>query len=73
MMTIPVPDRSGLILPNLDPNQAKLNLQLSRMQRDQGSLSDREMAKIEQILNPQAKKSRTMYNPFTGELKKVEY
>ena len=60
MRTIPVPDRSGIILPNLDPNQAQLNLQLSKMQRDQGNLSDKEMSKIEQILNPQAKKSKTI-------------
>lgn len=76
MHLIAVPDRPALIGFNqpgdLDPAQAKLNLQLSQAQRDQGNLSSSELAKIERVLGVAAKKARTMYNPFTGEVRRVE-
>jgi hypothetical protein len=73
--TIPIPDRPALVgfseKGDLSPDQARLNLDLSRAQFDMGNLSSAELAKIEQALNPQARNARTIYNPFTGEVRKV--
>jgi hypothetical protein len=55
-----------------DPSSAQFNLWLAQMKRDHGDLSDREMAGVEAIFS-EAKKSKTMYNPFTGEIRKVEF
>lgn len=72
--TIPIPDRPALIGFNqpgdLDPAQAKLNLQLAQAQRDHGNLSSAELAKVERALGVSARKARTLYNPFTGEIRR---
>lgn len=54
----------------LDPSSAQLQLWLAQMKRDHGDLSSREMNKIEIAAKPLAGKSRTLYNPFTGEIRK---
>jgi hypothetical protein len=65
-------DRQVNIDAALDPSSAQFQLWLAKMKRDHGDISGREMGNIEHAIAPQAKKSRTMFNPFTGEIRKVE-
>ena len=53
-----------------DPSSAQLQLWLAQMKRGHSQISDREMAKAEMGAQPLARKSRTLYNPFTGEIRK---
>jgi hypothetical protein len=56
----------------LDPSSAQITLWRAQFQRDHGLISDEEMAKVEHAVNKLAKKSITMFNPYTGEIRKVE-
>jgi len=56
----------------LDPSSAQLQLWLAQMKRDHGDISGKEMAKVEQTASPLAKKARTIYNPFTGEVRRID-
>jgi len=55
-----------------DPSSAQFQIWLAQMKRDHGLISDFEMGKVENSLQSQAKKAKTIYNPFTGEIRKVE-
>lgn len=57
----------------LDPSSAQFQLWLAQMKRDHGDLSGREMGKVEIATQSMAKTSRTMFNPFTGEIRKVDF
>lgn len=57
----------------LDPSSAQMQLWLAQMKRDHGDISGRELSKIEQVVRPLAKQAKTIYNPFTGEIRKVEF
>jgi hypothetical protein len=57
----------------LDPTSAQIQLWLAKMKRDHMDISDREMSKVEQAIQPMAKRARTIYNPFTGEIRKMEF
>ncbi len=56
----------------LDPSSAQMQLWLAKMKRDHNQISGREMAQVEQHAAPLAKKAKTIYNPFTGEFRRVE-
>jgi hypothetical protein len=73
MRTISFKDRQINIDAALDPSSAQLQLWLAQMKRDHGDISGQEMAKVEQAIQPAAKQSKTLYNPFTGEIRKVEF
>lgn len=57
----------------VDPSSAQFQLWLAQAQRDYRSISDAEMARVEAAAGALAKKSRVMFNPFTGEIRKVDY
>lgn len=67
--TVPIPDRMPL-MGSMDAAQSWLNLKMAEAQRDRGLMSGRELSKVEIALQPQARKARTIYNPFTGEIRK---
>lgn len=67
--TIPIPDRMPL-MGSMDDAQAWLNLKMAEAQRDHKMISDREMATVERALQPRARRARTLYNPFTGEIRR---
>jgi hypothetical protein len=56
-----------------DPSSAQLQLWLAQAQRDCRNIGDSEMAKMERAAAALAKRSRVMFNPFTGEIRKVDY
>jgi hypothetical protein len=56
-----------------DPSSAQFQLWLAQAQRDTGAYSSRELAAMERAANPMAAKSRTVFNPFTGEIRKVTF
>lgn len=70
--TVPFRDK----MPNpeaiLDPSTAQFQLWLAQMHRDHGNISGREMARMERAAVPQARKSITLFNPFTGKIRKVD-
>lgn len=57
----------------MEPTNADFQMMLAQIRRDHGLLSDREMAKLEVQVTGQARQSRRIFNPFTGELRKVSY
>lgn len=57
----------------LDPSSAQLQTWLAQARRDRGMISDREMALVEAVAGPLASRSRTIFNPFTGEIRRIEY
>jgi hypothetical protein len=69
---LPIDNRDVNLDAALDPSSAQFQLWLAQMKRDHCDLSGREMGKVESAVQPMAKKSRTMFNPFTGEIRKVE-
>jgi len=67
----PVFEKPDLEVFAFSPTSADFHMMLRKMQRDQGSISDREMALAEKIAGPSAQKSeRTIFNPFTGEVRR---
>lgn len=72
----------GRLLPFLDkepnhaalisPEMAQYHLWLAQIQRDHGNLSDREMARFELKAAPEARKARTLFNPFTMEIRRID-
>ncbi|MGZ4849803.1 MAG: hypothetical protein ACXV2C_00255 [Candidatus Bathyarchaeia archaeon] len=69
--TISFKDREINFNAVLEPTSAQIQLWLAQMKRDHSDISDNEMAKVEQAIAPMAKKAKTIYNPFTGEIRKV--
>lgn len=57
----------------LDPTSAQFQLWLAQMKRDHGDISGRAMEQAEINAAGHAKKAKIMYNPFTGEIRRVEY
>ena len=68
--TIPHQDKEFSPDAILDPSSAQVQLWLAQMKRDHGDMSGREMAAAERIAQPQARRSRILYNPFTGEIRR---
>ena len=68
---LPINGRDVNLNAALDPSSAQFQLWLAQMKRDHGDLSGREMGQVESAVQPMAKKSRTMFNPFTGEIRKI--
>jgi hypothetical protein len=56
----------------LDPSSAQFQLWLAQMKRDHNDISDAEMTKAEIAVGGQASGARCMYNPFTGEFKRIK-
>jgi hypothetical protein len=54
-----------------DPSTAQFQLWLAQAKRDQNNLSGRELSKIEGAASMLASRSRTMFNPFTGEVRRI--
>ena len=54
------------------PSSAQFQLWLAQSRRDKGRISDKEMAVVERVAGALARKSIAMFNPFTGEKRKVE-
>ena len=71
--TISFADRQVNLDAVLDPSSAQMQLWLAKMKRDHNQISGREMAQVEQAITPLAKKAKTIYNPFTGEFRRVEF
>jgi|ERR1035437_875946 hypothetical protein len=55
----------------LDPSSAQLRLWHAQRQHDEGVLSGKELAVVERIAGQTAGRSRTIFNPYTGEIRKV--
>jgi hypothetical protein len=71
--TLSFKDRDININAVVDPTSAQFQLWLAQMKHDHGDISSRELASVETRINSSAKKSKTLYNPFTGEIRKVEF
>lgn len=56
----------------ISPAMAQFHLWLAQIQRDHGNLSDREMARFELKAAPQARRAKTLMNPFTGEIRRID-
>ena len=56
----------------VNPDSAQTQLWLAQAQRDHGSISDKEMAKIEGACARPASRSRVLWNPYTGEFRTKE-
>jgi len=54
-----------------DVGTAAWQMYLAKARRDKGMISDKEMAVVERVAGPLAKRSYSMFNPFTGERKRV--
>jgi hypothetical protein len=57
----------------LDPSSAQLHLWLAQSQHDMGNFGTRELAHIELKVRNMARRSKTIFNPFTGEIRKVDF
>lgn len=55
----------------IDPSSAQLKLWHAQKQHDLGVLSSKELAVVEQIAGRTAGRARTIYNPYTGEIRKA--
>ena len=56
----------------ISPDCAQLQLWLARAQRDSGLITDKKMANIEAVAVTPARKSRLLWNPYTGEFRNAE-
>lgn len=70
--TISHDNREVNLLAATDPSNAQFQLWLAQMKRDHGDISDREMNKTEIALKSEARKARTIMNPFTGEIRRID-
>jgi hypothetical protein len=57
----------------LDPSSAQFHLWLAQAQHDKGNFGARELADMERRIGAAAKRSKVMFNPFTGAIRKVDY
>lgn len=55
----------------IDPSSAQIKLWHAQKQHDNGVLSSKELAVVERIAAQTAGRARTIYNPFTGEIRKA--
>lgn len=74
-VTIPIHDvdaAEGLqALCEVDPSSAQLKLWHAQMQRDQGCISGKELEIVERLAGQTAGRARTIYNPYTGEIRRA--
>ena len=54
-----------------ESSSAQIQLWHAQSQRDHGMISDKELAIVEKLAGQVAGQSRSIYNPYTGELRKV--
>ena len=69
--TLPLHDRFPNPEAVLDPTMAQVHLWLAQAQRDHNMISDDEMSKFETIATAKAKRCNLIYNPYTGEFRKL--
>jgi hypothetical protein len=55
----------------IDSSAAQLQLWHAQAQRDNGMISGKELAVVEKLSRQMAGRARTIYNPYTGEIRKV--
>lgn len=70
--TISFKDKEVNLEAVVDPTSAQFQLWLAQMKRDHGDISGRELSKVERAVKPEARKARTIYNPFTGEIRRID-
>ncbi len=70
---LPFPDQPVFSHLINDPSSAQIQLWMAQARRDHGMISDHEMSIVEGVAGAQARKSIAMFNPFTGEYRKVEF
>lgn len=56
---------------NIDSSSAQIKLWHAQKQHDEGMISGRELAIVERLAGQVAGRSRTLFNPYTGEIRKV--
>jgi len=56
-----------------DPTSAQIQMWLAQMKRDHSDISAKEMEQHETAFGSQARRARCMYNPFTGEFKRIKW
>lgn len=54
-----------------EPSGAQLRIWHGRAQHDLGKISSKELAVLERLAGSQASRARTIYNPYTGEIRKA--
>src|SRR4051812_38161757 len=54
-----------------DPSNARVRLWHAQAQHDEGVISAKELAVLERLAGSQAGRSRAIYNPFTGEIRRA--
>ncbi len=54
-----------------DPSSALIKLWHAQKQHDEGVLSSKELAVVERIAGQTAGRARTIYNPYSGEIRKA--
>lgn len=54
-----------------DPSNAQVRLWHAQAQHDEGVISAKELAVLERLAGSQAGRSRAIYNPFTGEIRRA--
>ncbi len=70
--TLDVDPAEGLEdLCKIDPSSAQIKLWHAQRQHDDGVLSSRELQVVERIAGQTAGRSRSIYNPFTGEIRRA--
>lgn len=55
----------------IDPSSAQIRLWHAQRQHDDGMISSKELAVLERVAGQTAGRSRTIYNPYTGEIRQV--
>jgi len=69
--TIPHKDKEFNADAILDPTSAQFQMWLAQIKRDHGDMSGREMEQAEIAVGGRMGTARCMYNPFTGEFKRI--
>lgn len=54
-----------------DPSMAQFQLWLAQAHRDHGNIGGRDMSRMEGVAGRMASRSKTMFNPFTGEIRRI--
>jgi hypothetical protein len=55
----------------INPSMAQYHLWLAQIQRDHGRYSDKEMARMELKATAPARRAKTLFNPFSGEIRQL--
>lgn len=59
------------LIQQIDPSSVQLRLWHAQMQHDEGKLSSKELMKLERVASATSGRVRTIYNPYTGEIRKA--